>query len=191
MQLKVDRSNLSDSEKIFLIQRLTTVASEVQRASNILDGFRDFVRGGGSLSGETDIASVFKRMYSLMESQFLLRGIKLVLECEGNQRPIAKNLPAIERMIVHCLTYARDCLGQIGDWHEEHGLSYDRNLWINLVQRDGVNSLRIRWDLGRLSDGSKLCQPSAHVGLMNTKSVLESGGGSFDAADEGLTVVFS
>lgn len=190
IQLKLERSQMPETEKAFLIQRLEIVSSQVQRASDILANFSSFYRRDRTQAALLDIGSVFNKIYDLMEQQLTIRGIAVTWNCQEGLSPLEGNLATVENIVVQSLAFSRDTVGMIGNWHEKQGLAYERCLRIDVTEATDRQSMRVEWDLGLLPRGTQLLAPSSHAGLAISGSVLRDMAGSLTARDGELTISF-
>jgi C4-dicarboxylate-specific signal transduction histidine kinase len=190
MQLKVERSGLPDNDKAFMSQRLSIVAAQVQRASTVVETLRKFTRGSGTQQGKSDLEHILKEILGLMDQQFVMRGIDVVLDCRQPLSAIGGDVSTAERVLVQSLAFSRDAVAAIGNWHATEGFPHERKLRIHVMQMNGHQLMHITWTLGHLPEGTKLVDPSVHIGLTTAAAVLSSMGGSLTARDDGLTILF-
>lgn len=107
VQLKVERSDLPEEEKKFVVHRLNIVTSQVQKASEIVESLRLFSGASFSGSGETGLKGIFEKVYGLMGQQFISRGIDLKCECDEALPSIRNNPNLLEGVMVQGLAFAR------------------------------------------------------------------------------------
>jgi hypothetical protein len=191
LQLKVERSLLTDAEKSFLVQRLHIVSDQVQRASDIVEALRGFTRRGTVLQVSSDLERIFQRVFGLMEQQFIMRSIEVQVTYDNQRQPIFGGVEVIERVIVQGLAFSRDAVSALGDWYAVKGRPHEKKLSINLGEQDGNSTISFHWgtpDEG--SDTYTISDPWSHTGLATAASVLRADGGSFVVAEDGLTIVF-
>jgi phosphoglycerate-specific signal transduction histidine kinase len=190
LQLKVERSLLTESEKSFLLQRLTIVTNQVQRASDIVDSLRGFSRRNGGHTGDCHAMSMVRRILGLMEQQFVMRAIDLDVDGAESMTGIVEDADTAERVLVQALAFARDFVSAIGSWHADQGIAYQKKLKIHFSQSDMGQVMSIAWNRGELSEGSELANTPMNIGLTVAAAVLASKGGSLLAQEDGLTIRF-
>jgi two-component system, LuxR family, sensor kinase FixL len=189
LQLKVERSDLSNPEKNFLLQRLVTVTNQVQRASDIVEALRGFTRRNPDRAG-TLVADIFRRVFGLMEQQFMIRSITVDVDLADDLPPITGDMDTIQEIMVQGLAFSRDAVSAIGNWHNAQGAPYDKRLQVSFSQTESEQSMHMDWDLGQFPKGSSVLDPGVHLGLSTAGFVLGSNGGSLSARDDGLTLAF-
>jgi signal transduction histidine kinase len=189
LQLKVQRSALSQEEKSFLSQRLGIVASQVQRATQIVDGLRHFVAGGADYGSPSDIAGAYERIRSLMDQQFMGRGIDMRLESAGSLLPVKMNLHEAESVLVHCLAFVRDSLEEIGRRHEGQSPPFQKTAVMTFGSRQNVSVVSVQWSMGSLPPGEAPIDPEERTGLMTARSVLRSQGGDLRTSPSSLEAI--
>jgi phosphoglycerate-specific signal transduction histidine kinase len=190
IQLKVERSTLPDTDKSFMSQRLAIVAAQVQRASNVVETLRKFTRRSGNQQHASDVAQILKDILGLMDQQFILRGIEVLLECGQPLSAVGGDLSTVERVLVQALAFSRDTVVAIGNWHASEGISYDKKLRIHVMEMNGHQIMHITWPLTQLPQTIAPADASAHVGLRTAATVLSAQGGSLTTRDDGLTILF-
>jgi C4-dicarboxylate-specific signal transduction histidine kinase len=191
IQLKLDRSGLSEEEKVFLVQKLSLVSSQVNRAAQIVEGLRAFTRGSKQELEKTDMEEAFERVHSLMGQQFIGRGIELVWEeTGGSLPPIRGELNVVEGVLVQGLAFARDAVEALVRWHDENGIAYKGIVQVKLVDVDGNAALHASWSAGELPAKTHPTDPASHVGLSTANSVLSVMGGSLQTSQKGLLIIF-
>lgn len=190
MQLKIERSGLPDAEKIFMTQRLTIVAAQVQRASKVVETLRKFTRRTTNQKTGWDLEHIVREILDLMDQQFVMRGIEVVVDCPKALSPVQADLSIPERVVVQSLAFSRDAIVAIGNWHASNGAHYDKKLNINVMEMNGHQLMHISWSLGELPEDTKLMDEVAHTGLTTATAVLAAQGGSLATRDDGLTILF-
>ena len=108
MQLKVERSALPDTEKAFMSQRLSIVAAQVQRASKVVETLRKFTRRNSNHKAGSDLEHTLREILGLMDQQFVMRGIEVMLDSTPSLSPIEADLSITERIVVQSLAFSRD-----------------------------------------------------------------------------------
>jgi phosphoglycerate-specific signal transduction histidine kinase len=189
LQLKVERSDLSTPEKNFLVQRLATVTNQVQRASDIVEALRGFTRRSADRAG-THVADIFRRVFGLMEQQFIIRSIAVDVDLAEDLPPVIGEVDTIQEIMVQGLAFSREAVSAIANWHNTHGVPYDKRLQVYFTQTQPEQAMHLDWDLGQFPKGSTVLDPCTHLGLSTAGSVLRGRGGSLLARDDGLTLAF-
>lgn len=190
MQLKVERSALPEAEKAFMSQRLSIVAAQVQRASKVVETLRKFTRRTSNQKAGSDLEHIVREILELMDQQFVMRGIEIVLECAQPLSTLQTDLSIPERIVVQSLAYSRDAIVAIGNWHASHGAQYDKRIRIHVMEMNGHQLMHISWPLGQLPETTKLFDEVPHTGLATATEVLATQGGSLATRDDGLTILF-
>ncbi len=190
IQLKLDRSGLTEEEKVFLVQKLSLVSSQVNRAAQIVESLRAFTRGSKQGIEKTDIEKAFEKVHGLMGQQFIGRGIELVWEAGGSLPPIQGELSVVEGVLVQGLAFARDTVEALGKWHDENGIAYKGIVRVRLVDVDGSAAMHASWSAGDFPDKTHPVSAASHVGLSTAGSVLSSIGGSLQSSRKGLLMIF-
>lgn len=190
IQLKLDRSGLSEEEKLFLVQKLSLVSSQVNRAAQIVEGLRAFTRGSKQGHDKTDMEMAFERVHGLMGQQFVGRGIELVWEAGGSLPKISGEINVVEGLLVQGLAYARDAVEALGKWHDENGIAYKGIVQVKLVDVDGNAGIHASWSAGEFPQETHPIDPASHVGLSTAGSVLSAMGGSLQTSQKGLLIIF-
>lgn len=190
IQLKLDRSFLTEEEKTFLKQRLSIVTGQAQRASQIVENLRVFSRGSACGAGQTGLKASFQAIYGLMGQQFVGRGIELAWELDELPPGTCENMHLIEGVIVQALAFARDSVSAIGSWHEEKGMPYKKRVDVNFVREDGGSRMTITWDFGQLQPPHNMMDFAKHAGLFCASAVIAGLGGRLEPSASGLTIVF-
>lgn len=188
IQLKLDRSFLSEEEKYFLSQRLQIVSSQVQRASEVIENLRTFSRSGGSPTAGCCLKSAFERIHGLMGQQLAGRGIDLHCDSQIDHSLTIARFHFTEGVIVQGLAFSRDCVMNIHKWHEEHNLPYNKAITVRLLQ--GPSQVNIYWNLGNLPENVGVISNESHAGLQAAVNVIETAGGSLIADRTGLKIAF-
>jgi nitrogen-specific signal transduction histidine kinase len=183
IQLRVERSLLSDSEKAFVLHRLNIVVSQVERASKLVERFRGFGRGDPGRSEAPDTAHLFHLVYGLMEQQFTVRGIRVVVDRDKVLPVITDDPATIEGSLVQALAFAREAVGAIGQWHESRGMAYERTLLVQLEAQERTQTVRMAWNRGDVPEGTELCDPTARGGLQVASQLVSERGGTLTARD--------
>jgi nitrogen-specific signal transduction histidine kinase len=189
LQLKVQRSSLSSDEKSFVSQRLAIVAAQVQRATQIVDGLRHFVVREAECGGPADIAGVYERIRSLMDQQFMGRGIELRLEASGGLPPIRTAPHTAEAVLVQCLAFARDSLEAIALRHEGRSDPFQEVAVMSFRSDRGMSVVLMQWGMGSLREGEYPIDPEDRMGLVTARSVLRSRGGDLRTTPSSLEAV--
>jgi signal transduction histidine kinase len=191
VQLKLDRTLLTDEEKGFLKHRLNIVTSQVQRAAEIVESLRIFSRGAGARGQETGIKGIFEKILGLMGQQFVNRGIDLTWVCDESSPTKCENLSLLDGIIIQSLAFARDSVSAIASLHEREGKSYTKRVRVRLTSGDCSSSIRIEWDAGELRLSHEITDIAKHIGLHSARSVISDLGGRLEKSDSGLAINFS
>jgi hypothetical protein len=190
VQLKLERSTLSDEEKAFFTQRLTIIGSQVQRVTQVVETFRSFGRGGPLVVPETDIRKIFDRIYGLLAQQFTSRGIAVTVE-QGTGRPcLPEATPIVEGVLVLGLVFARDTIGLIGSRYANEGISYEPRLNVKVAEQAGQTSVHFLWNQGSPGPAPVLPDTTGHFGLATARQALIFLGGNLEVDETSLTIIF-
>lgn len=189
LQLRVQRGGLAEEEKQFLVNRLGIVSSQAQRASLVVDTLRSFSKPR-SPSATADIKSSFETIRSLMEQQFMGRGIDLVWECADPLPTINGDSHFVVLILIQGLAFARDSLEAIGQWHEQSGLPFSKTVTVDLIALDGRPTARIAWSTGRAPEDSQGLAGENAVGIALAASILESMDGSLIVSANSISITF-
>jgi nitrogen-specific signal transduction histidine kinase len=191
VQLKVERSDLPEEEKAFIVHRLNIVTSQVQKASRIVERLRVFSGANFSGIGETGLKEVFEKIHGLMGQQFVSRGIELNCECDDALPSIRNNPNLVEGIMVQGLAFARDAIAALGVWHDQRGIPYKKSLTVKFTELEGVCAAHILWDSGALPADVSLMDAQQHTGLATAGTVLASMGGRLEAAGSVIKMTFA
>jgi nitrogen-specific signal transduction histidine kinase len=176
VQLKVERRDLPEEEKKFVVHRLNIVTSQVQKASEIVESLRLFSGASFSGSGETGLKGIFEKVYGLMGQQFISRGIELKCECDEALPSIRNNPNLFEGVMVQGLAFARDAVAALGVWHDQRNIPYKKFLTVKFTEQDGACAADILWDSGGLPADMTVMDAQNHTGLATAGTVLFHGG---------------
>jgi len=177
IQLKVQRSSLPDEEKRFVEKRLEIVSSQVQRATQMVEGLRSFSDEGTCYPEETTLREIFQRVFEFMRTQFLKRGIDITLDCDGNLPRPQIDLHIIESVLVQALAYARDSVEAIAQWHERRNAPYEKAATVRLSENHGASTMEIEWALGNFPADGMVIDPKSRMGLVAADLALQAMGG--------------
>lgn len=189
LQLRVQRGGLAEEEKSFLVNRLGIVASQVQRATLIVDSLRSFSKPR-SPSATADIKSSFETVHSLMQQQLMGRGLDLIWECADPLPTINGDSHAVELILIQGLAFARDSVEAIGQWHEQNGLPFSKTVTVELIALDGRPTARIAWRQGKVPEDSQMLAGENAVGIALAASILESMDGSLVINANSVSITF-
>ncbi|HMK35157.1 MAG TPA: histidine kinase dimerization/phospho-acceptor domain-containing protein [Desulfomonilaceae bacterium] len=190
IQLKLDRTLLTDDEKGFLKQRLNLVTSQVQRATEIIESLRLFSRENSHGTQRSGIEGIFRKIHGLMGQQFMGRGIDLVWNCHEKLPTRCENVHLIEGVIVQALAVARNCVTTLGAWHEDKAIPYNRSVSVDLLRENDASRMRITWDIGQFPTPHDLADFTKHAGFVTATSVVASLGGRLHYSVSELTIDF-
>lgn len=189
LQLKLARSELPQTEKDFLIQRLNIVTSQVQRATDIVEGLRAFSRGSLSQQRQTDGKQILRRIQSLMGQQFLGRGIELVFQADEILPPPKQKPQLLEDIIIQGMAFAREAVTALDAWHRENKIGYKKSVAVTM-SGDNALTVGISWIPGERSAWETVPDPAPRPGMIAAASILNSAGGSIDADRTGVLIHF-
>lgn len=190
IQLKLDRSGLSDEERTFLVQKLSLVSSQVNRAAQIVESLRAFTRGSRLKADKADLRTAFEKVHGLMGQQFIGRGIELTWEADDSLPEIHRELNIVEGILVQGLAFARDTVEALGKWHDEKGFVYSRSVLVRLSPANGRPAVRASWSLGKFPDNLQSIDIAAHAGLSTARSLLSSFGGVVQKSPNAILITF-
>jgi nitrogen-specific signal transduction histidine kinase len=190
IQLKLDRSLLTEEEKGFLKQRLSIVTGQAQRATQIVENLRVFSRGSPCGAAQKGIRAAFQAIHGLMGQQFVGRGIQLTWECAELPPGTCENMHLIEGVIVQALAFARDSVSAISSWHEEKGMLYKKKVDVRIAPVDSRSRMAITWDLGELPPTYEMTGFANRAGLFTASSVIAGLGGRLEPSASELTIDF-
>jgi C4-dicarboxylate-specific signal transduction histidine kinase len=183
VQLRVSRSNLSDEEKEFLVQRLGIVSSQIVRASHIVEELRGISKGDGGQTPQTDIRRLFDKAQALMGQQLLVRGIELVVESH-DALPLMKTDQRVAKLaLVQGLAFARDSVQALWDRHQEKTAPFKKVLNVQLAPADNGSVINIAWNFGEILDTTPVLDPGSHLGLLAAGQVLSALGGRLETTN--------
>lgn len=188
LQLRVQRGVVSEDEKSFLINRLGIVASQVQRATQLVDSLRSFGRKRAS-KGSTDLKGCFESVYSLMGQQFVGRGLELSWQSVDPLPKSTADSQSIELILVQALAYARDSVEAIGVWHDTNAIPYVRSVNVRLYPSRTRSAVGIFWNRGNMRGADDVNPPESSVGLAVAESVLKSLGGNLSAQGASISIL--
>ena len=191
VQLKVERSALPEEEKAFIVRRLNTVTSQVQKASGIVENLRIFSGANISGIGETGLKEIFEKIYGLMGQQFISRGIELNCKYEKALLSIRSNPNLVEGIMVQGLAFARDAIAALGVWHDQRGIPYKKILTVRFREQTGVSAADILWESGALPADVSVMDAQHHTGLATAGKVLASMGGRLEATGSALKITLT
>ena len=186
-RLKVERSDLPEEEKKFIVHRLNIVTSQVQKASGIVESLRVFSGGSFSGFGDTTLKRIFEKIHGLMGQQFISRGIEVRCEYDQALPSIRNNPTLVEGIMVQGLAFARDAVAALGVWHDQRSIPYKKILTIRFTELNGICGADILWDSGALPADMSIMDAKNHTGLSTAGTVLASMGGRFEAASSVLS----
>lgn len=190
IQLKLDRSFLTEEEKGFLRQRLSIVTDQAQRATKIVETLRVFSRGRACEPVLTGIRAAFQTVHGLMGQQFVGRGIELTWECGELPAAACENMHLIEGIIVQALAFARDSVAAIGSRYEKERLRYEKRVDVRIAPAESGTRMTITWDTGQLPPTDEMTDFAKHPGLFTASSIIAGLGGRLVPTASGLTVDF-
>jgi len=188
LQLKLEHLDLEETEKSFLTQRLNIVAGQVQRATEIMESLRSFVRRPLPDGDGADLEIIFRHIRSLVGQQFLGRGIELICNLDGSSIRPKQESQFVEAAIIQALAHARDTVDFLESWHTKNDCSYKKS--VN-VTASGAHSFTVRISWNPAPDSNvELPNPKIRPGLMAAASILKSAGGGIEANREGIFIHF-
>ncbi len=189
VQLRVARTDLSDEDKAFLLQRLGIVSSQITRASKILEELRVMSKGYAGHAPQTDIRNLFDRVNTLMGQQLVSRGMEVVAEVQGTLPLLRIDRQVGEMALVQGLAFARDSVEAVGDRHQEMATTFKKTLNIRLSAADEGSVIGITWNLGQILDRTPALDPGRHIGLMAATAVLSALGGLLKTTNSSVVII--
>jgi signal transduction histidine kinase len=183
VQLRVSRSNLSDEEKEFLVQRLGIVSSQIVRASHIVEELRGISKGYGNQAPQTDLRSLFDKAHALMGQQLLIRGIELVVESHDTLPLMKTDQQVVKLALVQGLAFARDSVQALWDRHHEKSVPFRKLLNVQLARADHGSAVNITWKFGEILDPTPVLDPGSRPGLLAAGQVLSALGGRLETTN--------
>lgn len=190
IRLRVERSHLNPEQAAFLTERLDLIASQAQKAAQIIENFRSLGADDKSSATETHFGALFDQVQGLMGQQFISRGIDLICE-RHDSTSLTMGSPLVVRgIMVQALAFARDMVQAIGGWHEKSGIAYKRIINASLSYEQGRCVFLLGWDRGEIPDRTVLEEPAERVGLMAAESILSAKGGGLKLTDDSLRIIF-
>jgi C4-dicarboxylate-specific signal transduction histidine kinase len=189
LQLKLARTALQEEEKEFISERLNVVTSQVQRASQIVQGLRAFGRGALPDPSGTDMQGVCRHIHGLMGQQFVGRGIQLVWNTNDPLPPAKEELLLLEGVLIQGLAYARDAAVALDDWHKQREKEYKKSVTVSIAGSESL-SAAISWTPGEASSDAALPETETRPGLAAAASILRSMGGSIQTGRASIILQF-
>jgi hypothetical protein len=190
LQLKVERSLLNEQEKSFLLQRLSIVTNQVQRASDTVDVLRNFTRRGEGRYADYHVVNIFRRILGLMDQQFVMRGIQVGVEEAEGKSLVTEDPATAEAVIVQGLAFSRDSISGLGSWHANQGIGYEKQVNIRFSEGDAGPVMEMTWNRGQLPEGTHLTDPPERTALAVAAGVLKARGGSLSVREDQLIATF-
>lgn len=95
-----------------LIEIASQVAEQVDRASDIIDGLREFGRAPEFKKEKISINNSIRKVLSIIGQQFVLQNIKVELDFDDNLPMILASNNRLEQIVFNMLTNARDAIEQ-------------------------------------------------------------------------------
>jgi nitrogen fixation/metabolism regulation signal transduction histidine kinase len=189
IQLKLDRSNLPEDEKSFFYQRLAIVASQVRRATTIVEELRDFSRGSVPWAERADVGGISETIRHLMSQQFTGRNIELVWELEESLHSVKMDPKVVECVIVQALAFARDVSENLAAQHEEKGMDYKKRVHFFAGSSCSDVQVIVKWDPPVLTDGFDAAfEADKHLGIAESRLVLASSDSAIELVDNSLVL---
>jgi nitrogen-specific signal transduction histidine kinase len=190
IQLRLDRSGLSDEEKSFLAKKLALVSSQVNRAAQIVDSFRTFSRGQRPGHLAPDLKTAFERVHGLMGQQFVGRGIQLAWEAQDPLPEVSVDPGVVEGVLIQGLACARDAVEALGKWHDRNEIEYSRDLRVRLLTMGQSSAVHLEWDTGKVPEGTRLTECERHPGLVTANALLAPSGGKIQVSRQAILIRF-
>ena len=191
IQMKLQRGQAPEEEKIYSIDRLKVIGSQVQRANEILDSLRGFARGGSSQKARVaDLASLVQVVKGLMSQQFTSRGIELTIEGLEHACPVGADPNLVQGVIVMTLAFVRDKVQLIGERHVADDLKHKKSVQVCLMHGEGLPSVRMTWNPGDVPSREDLPEPRSLIGLLAARTLITGAGGTIDHGESSLMITF-
>jgi len=189
VQLRVSRSNLSDEDKAFLVQRLGIVSSQIVRASHIVEELRGISKRDAGQVAQMDVRGLFEKARALMGQQLVVRGIELAVEAPETLPLMTVDPRVAELALVQGLAFARDSVQAAGDWHQGVSIPFKKTLKVRLSQVDKGSAVSISWNFGEIRDKPLVVDPHGHLGLTAAGAVLSALGGRLETTNSSVIIV--
>lgn len=190
VQLGINRSSLSHSEKSFILERLDIVSSQVQKTSKILELLRTFRRGNNASATENTLSQTVQNALRVMGQQLTGRNIETAMKRNDPVPNVRLRNTVVTSLIIQCLALARDRVEQLGRLHDEKGMDYKRVLELGLFPSERASVLRISWNTGDLDEQEGGWDVPRRPGIKAAMSVLNSAGGSLELGPTHIMVSF-
>jgi len=191
LQLRIQRSSLTEEEKGLFVQRLGIVLSQVQRVAHIVEDLRGFTRAKVPSLEQADIKTVFEKIRALMGQQFAGRGIELQMESHDPLPVLLEQSHDCGLVLVQALAFARDTVQAVGEWYEQRGIGYKKSVAVVLMPAREGSAVKISWSCGELFGDTFLLDPSQRPGLAAGRSLLESRGGNLKVLPNAIHITIS
>jgi nitrogen-specific signal transduction histidine kinase len=177
LQLKLARTDMTEGEKEFLTQRLNIVTGQVQRATEIIESLRAFVKGTLPQTEMNSVKQVFQHIRGLMGQQFVGRGIELVCNIQESLPPSKGDPQLLEGIIIQGLAFARDVVASIESVHKKLKKDYKKSVSVTISGADSL-TIHMSWHPGTVPSDDGLPDAALRPGLLAATAVLKSLGGS-------------
>ena len=124
---------IPDDELMLVSEQM---AGQVARAVHIINHLREFGRKGEILKEKVNINKPLKGVFTLLEQQLKLRGIKIISEFTDNLPPIMGNSNRLEQVFIDLVVNARDAME--AKKREGIGIKTDNVLTVRTFQENGL-----------------------------------------------------
>ncbi len=186
MRIKIEKSDLSETEKDFFNVRLQGVKSQVSKASGLIDQFRSFLSDRPNNTESTDIETAVDFVIGLTGQQFSARGINLSISRSPERVMVSWPRHIVEIVIAQCLIYARNRLETLKRCAESSGNSVSCNVNVSVGQSEASNFVEMTWqeypEASNLDSSNREIQP---IGIISTRETVMNLGGNL-TIDSGL-----
>lgn len=191
IQLRLEKSLLPEADKSFMVNRLELVASQVKRATAILQELRSFSKKGDSAQRDMPFNELFDRIYHLMEQQLIGRGISPDLSMPHSMPMVrGTNVRILESALVQLLAYGRDRVQAIDTWHAQHSIAYQKTATIQGARDNLAAMVKVSWKLGEMPRGELPQDALMGPGVASTRAILASMEGRLEIADSAIGMTF-
>ncbi len=147
IQMRVQKTSLSQEEKKYMSDRLGMITSQVSRATELVESFRAFTQPEADEESETELNQAFEKIQGLTSQQMMSRGIEFNL---SSQSPIlTTNLPAstVKSALILCLAYVRESVRVHAEHLRETKQTFTKQIQVDLARGESSVKVTISWDI--------------------------------------------